>query len=86
MVHNNVHPHTNGGTSHTCDLLNAPNGIDDDDDDEEEEEEEDHDDKAYNGSDDSGDDKKSDNKDSISSWERWATLTICSPQSVVNNR
>ena len=28
-MHNNVHPHTNGGSSHTCDLLNAPNGIDD---------------------------------------------------------
>jgi len=25
VVHNNVHPHTNGGSSHTCDLLNAPN-------------------------------------------------------------
>ena len=33
VVHNNVHPHTNGGNSHTCDLLNAPNGIHDDDDD-----------------------------------------------------
>ena len=32
VVHNNVHPHTNGGSSHTCDLLNAPNGIDDDND------------------------------------------------------
>ena len=31
VVHNNVHPHTNGGSSHTCDLLNAPNGIDDED-------------------------------------------------------
>lgn len=33
VVHNNVHPHTNGGSSHTCDLLNAPNGIYDNDDD-----------------------------------------------------
>ena len=52
VVHNNVHPHTNGGGSHTCDLLNAPNGIFYGD----EEDKEDADDDGCAGDDDDDDD------------------------------